>query len=37
MLKKRVKYYNISERKFYQKSLKTEIKYYYKILQEIEN
>jgi hypothetical protein len=37
MLKKRVKYYNISEIRFYQLSLKLEIKYPNKTLQEIEN
>ena len=37
MLKKRVRFYNILERRFYQQSLKLEIKYQNKTLQEIEN
>lgn len=37
MLKKRVRYYNLLERRFYQKSLKIKTKNQYKILQEIEN
>ena len=37
MLKKRVGFYNLSEKRFYHKSLKLEVEYLKKILQEIEN
>ena len=37
MLKKRVRYYNILERRFYPKCLKVEAKNQCKTLQEIEN
>ena len=37
MLKKIIKYYSLSEIRYYHKSLKLEIKYQKKILQEIEN
>lgn len=37
MLKKRIRYYNLLEKRFYQKNLKIKIKNQYKILQEIEN
>ena len=37
MLKKRVRYYSLSEKRFYHQSLKLEVEYQSKILQEIEN
>lgn len=37
MQKKRIKYYNILKRRYYQKSLKTKVNNLSKILQEREN